>query len=203
MEQGSNRTRWFAALRALDSTERLSQRSLADDLDISLGSVNALLRELAATGLIAMSAAATDRRGLDYRLTAAGRRKLRSLTDEMAAQAALLLAGPREQLEEAAADWRQAGRKRVLLCGCGPAADVAASALLNAGLKLAGVVSREEDPGRVAGLRVRPLGDAGEIRCDAAVCLRSGDMRPLRRRLPRATPVMSFPPADGGGKRRG
>ncbi len=203
MEQASDRARRFGALRALESAERLSQRSLAEDLGLSLGSVNALLRELAGAGLIAMSAATSDRRSLDYRLTAAGRRMLRSLTDEMAAQAALLLAGPREQLEGAAASWRKAGRKRVLLCGNGPAADVAASALLNAGLKLAGVVSRAEEPGRVAGLRVRPLADAGEIRCDGAVCLRSGDLRSLRRQLPRATPVLSFPPADGGGTGRG
>jgi len=59
---------------------------------------------------------------------------------------------------------------------------------------LAGVVSRNAEGERVAGLRVRPITDAGKVKCGAGAGVSSADAAALRKRLAKGTPVMQLLP---------
>jgi hypothetical protein len=84
------------------------------------------------------------------------------------------------------------GVRKVLLCGTGPLADVAASALQNGGLKPAGVVSRDQSSDKVAGMRVRPIADTRKIKFDAVVAVSPRDAALLRRHVGKGVPVIAF-----------
>ena len=180
--------RRLAALMQLASGEEVTQRSLASLLGISLGSANALLRHLEGGGLVAVNRSAAAQ-VLRYALTGAGRIELRSLATQFASEAGGVLAGLRAEIQRQAGRLRAGGRRRVLLCGTGPLADMAASALLNAGFKLVGVVSTDAKGGGVAGVKMRPFSEIGKVNCDVAVAVTSRDARALRRRLGRRVPV--------------
>jgi DNA-binding MarR family transcriptional regulator len=194
----SHDVRRLAALRAFADEERVTQRSLARELGVSLGLSHALLRGLTDEKLITVSQGPHPR-ALNYAVTAAGRREIKRAAGLLALAAVELLAEPRADLEATAAKLKGDGVRRVLLCGDGPLADVAASALRNGGLTLAGIVARDAAGARVAGTRVRPLEDAAKIRCDAAVVIRREDA-PLVRRRKKGTRVVTFLPKE---KRRG
>lgn len=203
MKQFMEDYRRLAALTEFASKDKVTQRSLAACLGISLGWVNALLHRLEDERLITVSRSGHVR-SPRYALTNRGRGELRRVAAAMAVEAGAMLEGPRRELEEQARSLRADGRRRALLCGCGPLADVAASALRNGGLKLVGVVSPVAGPGRVAGKRVRPLADAAAIQCDVAVCVAAQDAAALRRGLGKGVPMIQFlPSSTRRGKRRG
>jgi len=192
--------RRLVALRTVGEGGRVRQRSLARRLGISLGLANAVLHELESEGLLAMSEVGHARL-LRYELTARGRRALKGAWHTMAAEAGELLEGVRAELAERARGLKADGCGRVLLCGEGALADVAACALMSAGLKLAGVVSREGVGGRVAGRRVRGMEEAKGVRCDVAVGLWRSDAAALRRRVAKGVRVVGLlsGPGKGGG----
>ena len=180
--------RRLAALQAVGSGERVTQRGLAARLGVSLGSANGLLHELEAEGLIGMLSAGHARR-LEYGLTGRGRRALGGAAGALAGEAEGLLAGLREELRAQARKLKEQGRGRVVLCGEGALGDAAACALLNEGLKLAGVVSRSMVGERVAGVRARPVGEAGRLKGDAGAGVSAADAAALRRQLGTGVPV--------------
>ena len=180
--------RRLAALTEIASGGKVTQRSLAARLGVSLGLANGLLRGLEREGLIAVNRSAASRPSR-YRLTHAGRSALVRLGADVVAESTAPLVRLRDEMQRRAARAAEKGARCALLCGSGPLADMAASAVLNAGMKLAGVVSPGADAGAVAGLRVRPMSDAGRIRCDVAVALNARDAKALRGRLGRRIPV--------------
>jgi len=188
--------RRLTALMTLAAGEEVTQRSLAARLEISLGLANALLRELERDGLIAVERSASLRRSR-YDLTKAGRSALAGWAIECSVESAALLAGVRAQMQRRLAGLAAKGRRRVLLCGEGPLADLAASAVLNAGMKLAGVVSQDTSDDRVAGARVRSVAEAKRIKCDLAVGVIPRDAGPLRKCLGRGVPVITLLPRVG------
>lgn len=203
MNRLSDDMRRLAVLSALAADERVTQRAMASRLGVSLGLVNGLFRRMASERLIALSQAAQSRQAR-YRVTAAGRRALHRTGSTLARAAGDMLAAPRAAFEREARRLKAEGARKILLCGSGPLADVAASALRNAGLNLGGVVARDTNAGRVAGIRARHLRHAGQTRCHAAVVVNSRDAAVLRRHLGKGVPMIPFlPPVRRAEKRRG
>jgi DNA-binding MarR family transcriptional regulator len=194
----SNDVRRMVALTAFAGEDKVTQRSLARELGISLGLTHALLHQLKADRYIAMSTG-DHARALSYAITAAGRRELKRVAGAVARESGILLAGPRAELEAIARELKAGGARKVLLCGDGPLADVAASALRNGGLKLAGVVARDAEDTRVVGKKVQPIAEAAGIKCDAVVAVRAEDAALLRRRL-KGVSIIAFLPKE---QRRG
>ena len=90
MGQFSDSHRRLAALAEVASDDRVTQRSLALKLEISLGLANRLLRELERDGLVRVNAAA----GADsprYAITRAGRSAMKRLARAFAAAAGALV----------------------------------------------------------------------------------------------------------------
>ena len=178
----------LAALTELAAGKGLSQRSLASRLGISLGAANALLRRLETEGFIAVNRLAAAQ-VLRYALTESGRAELNRLALEFASRAETVLDGLRAEIQRRAGRLRAENGRRALLCGSGPLADMAASALLSAGFRLVGVVSTELNVGSVAGVKMRPFAEAGKIDCDVGIAVTESDAKMLRRRLGRRVPV--------------
>ena len=180
--------RGLVALTALASGRKVTQRSLAATLGVSLGLVNALLRRLESDGLIRVDRVPALR-GTRYRITRSGLSALREWRSEFAVEAEPLLGGLRDHFQHRIVKLADKGKSRVLLFGSGPLADVAASVILNAGMKLVGVVSADIAADRVAGVKVRSFGQADRVRCDAVVALTKRDANAVRKHLVRRVPV--------------
>lgn len=175
--------RRLAALSAIDSGGKVTQRALAARLDISLGLANGVLRRLRADKLIRISNGENGR----YVVTRKGRVEMKRLSMICASEADLILSGLREELRRSATRLRGLKRKAALLCGDGPVAELAAATLRNEGMRVAGVVAAAPADERLAGLRVRPIQDAAKIRHDASLAMTASDAQALRRVLgPRA-----------------
>ncbi len=183
--------RRLATLIEIASGRKVTQRSLASRLGVSLGLSNALLRQLENEGLVAVNRAAGSQI-LRYALTRAGQVSLRALGVRFAGEAGELLNGVRAELQRQTGRATAGGARRVLLCGHGPLADMAASAVLSAGMKLAGAVSPEVTVGAVAGVRVRPLAHAKRIACDTALAVTEKDFVALREHLGRSVPIVQL-----------
>lgn len=187
----AERLRRLEALAELNSGERITQRSLAARLGISLGLANGLLRGLEAEGLIAVNRSAASQM-LRYAVTNEGRTEMLRLALGFASESDRTLAPLRAEIQRRAARLASAGHRRALLYGDGPLADMAASALLNAGMKLVGVVSAETTIGGVAGARIRPPSDLKRLTADVAVALTNTDARRLRSHLGTRVPVVQL-----------
>jgi DNA-binding MarR family transcriptional regulator len=82
--------RRLAALAEIASDDRMTQRSLASALEVSLGLANALLQELESGRLVRVNAEAGSG-APRYAITRAGRSAMRRLARAFAAEAAALL----------------------------------------------------------------------------------------------------------------
>jgi len=80
----------LAALAEIASDGRMTQRSLASALEVSLGLANALLRELESEGLVRVNAEAGSG-APRYAITRGGRSAMRRLARAFAAEATALL----------------------------------------------------------------------------------------------------------------
>ena len=185
--------RRLVALSEIIAGGKITQRSLASRLGVSLGLANGLLRELETDGLIAVNRS-TGVRALRYAVTKKGRVARMRLAGAFAADSDRMLEPLRAELQGRTDRIRADGRRKALLCGCGPLADMAASAILNAGMKLAGIVSPDAAGGGVAGVRARSLSDADGVACDVAIALCPRDAQRLRRRLGARVPVVVLAP---------
>ena len=187
----SDTLRRLAALTELHSGATATQRSLATRLGISLGLANALLRALENEGLIAVNRSATAQ-VLRYAVTDQGRTEMIRLGQSFADESNALLASLRAEFQKQASRLKADGHHRALICGCGPLADMAASALQNAGIKPVGVVAPDTTIGGVAGVGVTPLAKADQIACDVAVTFSRTDARRLRRHLSKTIPIVQL-----------
>lgn len=177
MNHFSESYRRLSALTCIASGECGSQRALAARLDLSLGLVNGLIQELLRQRLIRLDTSSESR----YEVTVKGREAITKLSLACAAEADVLLAGVREEMDRFASRLHGQGRRKALLCGNGALAELAAAALRNNGIQVVGVVAEEPGELRIAGLRVRPVGDAKKIKQDICVAVTAGDAKLLRK----------------------
>ena len=115
------------------------------------------------------------------------------LAKSFADEANTLLSSLRANFQQQAGRLKTEGHKRALICGCDTLADMAASALQNAGIKPAGVVAADTTIGGVAGMDVIAVTQASDIPCDMAVVFSKADARRLRRRLKKTVRIVQFP----------
>ena len=179
--------RRLAALTELHSGEKVTQRSLAARLGISLGLANGLLRDLEARGFIAVNrfAGSTAAR---YVLTRKGRAELMRLAVACADDADAMLAPIRAEMHRRIGRMKAAGRRRALLFGDGQLIDMAASALLAAGIGVAGILDAMHTGGR----KSLSKSEMHEMRYDVAVALTRRDADRLRQCLGRRVPVVQL-----------
>jgi hypothetical protein len=138
MARESHRT--LEVLEEISANRDVTQRSLSHRLDISLGMANLYLRRLAKKGDIKITTV-PGKRLLRYMLTPQGFATKSKLTYEFATYSYRYLRGAREHMRQELEQLKQEGRERVVLCGQGELAEIAYLAMLEGGLKLAGVVA--------------------------------------------------------------
>ena len=173
--------RRLAALQAIAEDDQITQRRLAGRLGVSLGLAHAILHELESKGWVSCRSRSRAKR---HAVTAAGRGATARLALRVGIGAGALCGTLRKEMACKLGSLRKSSR--VLLCGNGALADMAASAILNARLKLVAVVS-EESRGFISGLPVQTVERAGKIACDMAVALRPADASALKPHLQKKT----------------
>ena len=131
-------------LQAIASGDRVTQRSLANDLGAALGLTNLLIRRLVGKGYVKMAGMGT--RHVRYLMTPAGWEALASATRESMANTVHLYTQTREQIRANLAvisercDCDPSGEKRVVFYGAGDVAEIAYVSLQRTDLTLVGVV---------------------------------------------------------------
>ncbi len=110
-------------LNAVHANERITQRSVAQELGIALGLANAYLKRCAKKGLIKVSQAPANRYA--YYLTPQGFAEKSRLTAEYLSDSFRFFRSARNQCSEALRDARQRGWTRVALYGASELAEVA------------------------------------------------------------------------------
>ena len=174
---------------------RLTQRSLAGRLGVSLGQANKLLRGLEGEGLIRVDAEGAPR----YALTEEGRGALMEGALQFAAGSRALLGPLRAQMAREAKGLRAAGCRKALLCAGEALAAEAVAALLCAGIKLTGVLLRDASERRtVAGVPVLTAAACRKSAFDAAVAATPQEADLLRQCLGRRRRVALLLPAQEG-----
>jgi DNA-binding MarR family transcriptional regulator len=131
-------------LQAIASGERVTQRSLAGELDVALGLTNRLIRRLAGKGYIKISGMGT--RPVRYLMTPAGWEALARATRLSLENTIHLYTQTREQIRVSLHEASQRcapdgdGRKHVVFYGAGDVAEIAYVSLQRTDLTLLGVV---------------------------------------------------------------
>jgi DNA-binding MarR family transcriptional regulator len=131
-------------LQAIASGNRVTQRSLSNELGVALGLTNLLIRRLVGKGYVRMAGMGT--RHVRYLMTPAGWEALGRVTRLSMANTVNLYTQAREQIrlslasisEDCEAD--ASGEKRVVFYGAGDAAEIAYVSLHRTDLMLVGVV---------------------------------------------------------------
>ncbi len=198
----SDTQRRFAVLAAMVDAQVVRQRPLAQRLGISLGSVNGIVRHLEADGMLAVNRAKPKRPV--YHVTNRGRSEMTRLARQAAASAIGAIDAVRERLHRQVDGLACPRSTHVLICARGALADIAASAIAGAGLRLAGVVNAEDAPDVVAGKPVQPLDAARNVACGVAIAFTESDVRKLRARVARGVAVIHLlrvPRRPNGGRR--
>jgi DNA-binding MarR family transcriptional regulator len=154
-------------LSAIDEGVPLTQRALAERLNVALGLANLCLKRLARKGYIKVvrfNDRPAARKRLRYLLTPKGLAEKSRLTYEHTIYALNLYRRTRQTLREALGGLGQGGLKRIALYGTGDAAELAYLTLKECGLEPVGVFTRDGG-GSFLGFPVQPLGalDAQEL----------------------------------------
>lgn len=110
-------------LNAVHENERITQRSVAQDLGIALGLANAYLKRCAKKGLIKVSQAPANRYA--YYLTPQGFAEKSRLTAEYLSDSFRFFRSARSQCTEALLTASHRGWNRVALCGASELAEIA------------------------------------------------------------------------------
>jgi len=187
----SDSPRRLSALVEIASERTVTQRSLASLLNISLGSSNAVLRELELDKRIKVKRGLLGT-GAQYALTASGQREMLARSKQAALNSSDALEPFKIAVTEEAEKLANSKGKKVLLCASGAVADVVVSAFMNAGLKISAVVSDDEFPEKVIGKRVKPITDANKVQCDFAVALSKPDAALLRKHVAKGVRVVQL-----------
>jgi DNA-binding MarR family transcriptional regulator len=148
-------------LNAVHENERITQRSVAQDLGIALGLANAYLKRCAKKGLIKVSQAPANRYA--YYLTPQGFAEKSRLTAEYLSDSFRFFRNARTQCTEALQLARQRGWRRVALYGMSELAEVA-SLCDAAEVEIIAIIAPDQGPASVANLPVfSTLEAAGDI----------------------------------------
>jgi DNA-binding MarR family transcriptional regulator len=143
MERDQERN--FEILSAIDESDQLTQRALAQRLGVALGLTNLYLKRLAVKGYIKVTEfprKPAARKRLRYLLTPKGLAEKTRLATEYMGRSLRVYRQTRETLREALAHLGQDGHKRVALYGTGEAAEIAYLTLREFGLEPVGVFDR-------------------------------------------------------------
>ncbi|HEV7284183.1 MAG TPA: winged helix-turn-helix transcriptional regulator [Kaistia sp.] len=125
----------------LDAVERNSlatQRSIARELGVALGLVNAYLRRCIKKGFVKASSIPFNR--YTYYVTPAGFTEKGRLTAEFLAYSFRFFRDAREQSAGLLLGCREAGWRRIVLLGCGDLAEIALIGAAEAGVEIVAVV---------------------------------------------------------------
>ena len=148
-------------LSAIEEGAPLTQRALAERLDVALGLANLCLKRLVRRGYIKVvrfNDRPAARKRLRYLLTPKGLAEKSRLTYEHTIYALNLYRRTRQTLREALGGLGQRGLKRIALYGTGDAAELAYLTLKEFGLEPVGVFAREGN-GHFLGFPVRAIGE--------------------------------------------
>jgi DNA-binding MarR family transcriptional regulator len=149
----------LAILSAIDETDTLTQRALAQRLGVALGLANLYLKRLATKGYIKITdfpRKPAARKRLRYLLTAKGLSEKTRLTAEFMGRSLLMYRQARVALRDALGHLAEQGRKRVALYGTGEAAEIAYLTLREFGIEPVGVFDARPG-GAFLGMAVRDL----------------------------------------------
>jgi len=150
--------------------EMLNQRKLARQIGISVGLVNALVHRAVRKGLIKIKEAPARRYA--YYLTPKGFAEKSRLVAEYLDHSLTFFRAARQEYGDVFARCAAAGTTGVVLCGAGELAEIATLAANGTGVALLGVLDRETNQVRVAGLPV--LRDAADVAADAVLVITDG-----------------------------
>jgi DNA-binding MarR family transcriptional regulator len=132
--------------------EGLNQRTLARQIGISVGLVNALVHRAVHKGLIKIKEAPARRYA--YYLTPKGFAEKSRLVAEYLDYSLAFFRTARQEYSEVFAACEAAGTKRIVLCGAGELAEIATLAANGIGIEIVGLLDRETNHVRVAGVPV-------------------------------------------------
>jgi DNA-binding MarR family transcriptional regulator len=132
--------------------EGLNQRTLARQIGISVGLVNALVHRAVHKGLIKIKEAPARRYA--YYLTPKGFAEKSRLVAEYLDYSLIFFRTARQEYSEVFARCEAAGRKRIVLCGAGELAEIATLAANGIGIEIVGLLDRETNHVRIAGVPV-------------------------------------------------
>jgi DNA-binding MarR family transcriptional regulator len=140
--------------------EAVNQRTLARQIGVSVGLVNALVHRAVHKGLIKIKEAPARRYA--YYLTPKGFAEKSRLVAEYLDHSLTFFRAARQEYGDVFARCAAAGKQRVILCGAGELAEIATLAANGTDIELVCILDRESNQVRVAGLPVaRDLGDVG------------------------------------------
>jgi DNA-binding MarR family transcriptional regulator len=132
--------------------EGLNQRTLARQIGISVGLVNALVHRAVHKGLIKIKEAPARRYA--YYLTPKGFAEKSRLVAEYLDYSLTFFRTARQEYSEVFARCEAAGRKRIVLCGAGELAEIATLAANGIGIEIVGLLDRETNHVQIAGVPV-------------------------------------------------
>jgi DNA-binding MarR family transcriptional regulator len=132
--------------------EGLNQRTLARQIGISVGLVNALVHRAVHKGLIKIKEAPARRYA--YYLTPKGFTEKSRLVAEYLDYSLTFFRTARHEYSEVFARCEAAGRKRIVLCGAGELAEIATLAANGIGIEIVGLLDRETNHVQIAGVPV-------------------------------------------------
>lgn len=170
-------------LDAIESGERITQRSLAAELGIALGLTNIYLKRCLNKGLIKVRKAPARRYA--YYLTAKGFSEKARLTAKYLTRSLSFFRLAREDCSDLFLSLKAAGRRRVAFVGAGDLCEIATLAALDSGMEVVAVYDEETNRQRSAGAPViRNLMELDEV--DALVI---SDMKDPQGALDRMTAI--------------
>jgi DNA-binding MarR family transcriptional regulator len=144
-------------LTAIEGQSVVTQRSLARELGIALGLANAYLKRCAAKGLIKVSHIPARRYA--YYLTPKGFAEKSQLAARYLSNSLAFVRLAKEQCDEALATCKTQGWGRIVLCGVGEIADIAAMCAHDRHVTILGMVDPE-----AAGVPAERLPIAGRVK---------------------------------------
>lgn len=155
----------------------VTQRSIAQRLDIALGLANLYLKRLVRKGYIKITTIPASR--VRYLVTPKGLAEKTRLTYEYMEYSLHLYRAAREALHAGVAPY-MGGRRRVAIYGTSEAAELAYLTLRELGLDPVAVIGEDGRRGEFLGFKVRPLAD---VVSDDLDCVIVASFRPSSRQI--------------------
>ena len=145
----------------------LTQRSLAQKLDVALGLTNLYLKRLVQKGYIKVSTIPSSR--IKYLLTPKGMVEKTRLTYQYMNHSLYLYREARKNIREGLESLIQDGIRRVAIYGTSEAAELAFLTLRELGVEVPVIISRDGYKGTFLGLPVRPLAEISAEELDLVI----------------------------------